>query len=230
MAEMSGILGAVLFWSISMPMNYSEMIGQEMRAQTGRIEVANRNALVRPFEHPPFDEDGRIIFPHHLPKDPPNGLVTLHIARPGFTPDFLHDGLYLVSAAWREAARLTEDEARYFDVDASTSLPEVQAKDYKVLWPIAMRDWIDLERAGIREYPAGSGLRSAERPFFRTDIEVDVDIFYTPHFGDPFVTEALAARLTAAGLSVEFRDRTWGGYTGDLMDLPPGTMPPLRGN
>jgi hypothetical protein len=211
-----------------MPMNYSEMIGQELRAHTGRIRVENKAAIVPPFVHPPHDEAGRVVFPLVLPKHPPEGMVELHVTRPGFTPDFLDEGLYFVSAAWREAAELGTDEVLYLPVDASTSLPEVQAKDYKVLWPIAMRDWIDLERAGMREYPPGT--RRIGRPYFRTDIKVDVDIFYTPHFRDPFVTEALAARLTDAGLSVEFRDRTYGGYTGDLMDLPPGTMPPLRGN
>lgn len=226
-------LAATLFWGISMPIEHHHIISREARAHSGRIRIENLDALYGGWDEQQdskLDESGRLIFPHVTPNDPPRGMVKLHITLPGFAPDFLHEGVFLVSADWRSAARLSEAEVIYLPVDASTSLPEVQAKDYKVLWPVAVRDWIDLERAGIREYPPESGIRTAERPFFRTDIEVDVDIFYTPHFRDPFVTEALAARLTDAGIEMEFLDYTWGGYTGDLMDLPPGTRPPRRGD
>jgi hypothetical protein len=88
-------------------------------------------------------------------------MVKLHVTLPGFAPDFLQEGVFLVSADWRAAAQLSETKVIYLPVDASTSLPEVQAKDDKVLWPVAVRDWIDLERSPASRSSASTSTRSS---------------------------------------------------------------------
>ena len=98
--------------------------------------------------------------------------------------------------------------------------------------PSAMRTGSTSSSAGNTEYPAGSWLskRGTDGYSPPTSRGWTCDIFYEHrNFGDHFVTEALARPgWTAAGLCAwNFRDRIWGGYTGDLMDFR-RTMSPLR--
>ena len=95
------------------------------------------------------------------PYETPKGLTELHVTMPGFTPDLMHLGHYFVSAAWREAAQLSDAEAVYFDIDDTHSSAEVQAMDYKLLHPAASRNWADPEASGVEEYPPSSNLLEA---------------------------------------------------------------------
>ncbi len=198
-----------LFWALITSTETDAILMQDLERQQRQVQSENIEALVPPVDMSAprtVDEEGRILHIYPTPNSQPAGQVELHITKPGFVPDFLHLGLYFVSKTWRDAAALKETEAQYFPVDASKSTPEVQAADYRVLWPTATRDWIDLEKAGTDVYPPGhpNGVLRATRRVFKEGIDVDVDLFHTPHFPDLFVTEALAERMRAAGIGVDF--------------------------
>jgi len=201
---------AMRFWVMSMSASAWEPILAAQQKDRSAVVTENADALYEwsmDAAEIKTDAEGYTLF-HHAPAPVPKGMPRLRVSIPGHAPDFLHEGFFYVSAAWRRAANLPKDVARYYDVDLSEAGAAARAQDYKVMWPLAVRDWIDPARSGVQIDPVAPGSseirKSLERPVFRADISPDVDLFLTPHFPFLFVTDALADRLMRAGMQVSF--------------------------
>lgn len=168
----------------------------------------------------PVDEIEGPDGPSFVKRDVPP--MALRITAPEFLPDaFMTDGMTLYfSARMREVAALPPEAVQYFDVDTSGSLPAVEAKDYKLVHFPAVRDGVDsatAKRQTIDRFePDANGfiqrIPDQAGPYtrfdFRADFAPDVAAFYLPDLstGEPFVTDAFATRVLAAGITdLEFR-------------------------
>jgi hypothetical protein len=177
------------------------------------LDIANRIEVMEAQErrHPqPFGSMAlRYWGPWEAGDFPPPRLVN---RLPDFHPDFYHDGLFLASARFRDAADLPPEVAQYTPVDDADTPEPARAQRYAVFWPYAVCDLLDAEASEFVTIPdpldpsrqTPVGLR---RLAWRKDAAPDAPVFRIPQDPRFFATEAFAARLTAAGLTgVAFLD------------------------
>jgi hypothetical protein len=147
------------------------------------------------------------------------GPVELAVTRRGFAPDyFVWGGISFASAALRQVLALSPDVIEYYPVNADRSRPDVIARDYRIMHPVAVRPLIDLQHTPHERLPVQRSdgsiadailLTPERRQYWRNDFVADVPLFRAAHSHAIVAEDTLAERILAAGMTgVVFQDIT----------------------
>ncbi|WP_442679714.1 hypothetical protein ACSBM8_00465 [Sphingomonas sp. ASY06-1R] len=143
-------------------------------------------------------------------------VPVLRVEPKSFCYDYFALGLTMTSARLRDAMSLPPENVHYIDVDCSNCPEGVQAMTYKVLEIRAFANPLDRERTGPGtfidvETPAGptfvwkretSGPHApTPRIAWREDFLAPAPLFQVPGTNWTLATEALAERVTRAGIT-----------------------------
>lgn len=162
------------------------------------FEVINRAALI---EH---------AFGHGASSEPLT--PQLRIDDPAYAPHFFHEGQTFVSRAFRYAARLPDDAARFLPVDSSRCRGMAAERDYRCMEVLHVGDVIDRDASDgewrerrrsdgtVRRtwMPAVGPGRPAPRVVLKDGFAAPAPIFHATGLPWLLVTDDLAERIAAA--------------------------------